>query len=148
PILEPLPMAKTLPIVGIVLAVCQSAFTQNLPANTVPLRLTLQDALQRAQKYSQTTFNANIAALLAHQDSIQARAAMLPTVNGFSQYISTQANGPPSGVFVPNDGQHIYNDQGIAHADLFAPAKRADYYRALAAEAAARARSDLAARGL
>jgi outer membrane protein TolC len=112
------------------------------------LRLTLQDALERAQKYSQQTLTANIAALLAREDTVQAKAALLPSVNGLSQFIYTQPNGTPSGVFVPNDGPRIYNDQATVHADLFAPIKRADYHRAMAAEAAAHAKADLAARGL
>jgi outer membrane protein TolC len=113
-----------------------------------PLHLTFADALARAQKYSQQTFAANIEALLAHEDTVQAKAALLPAVNGLSQYIYTQSNGTATGVFVPNDGVHIYNDYATAHADLYAPAKRADYHRAIAAEAAARARADLAVRGL
>jgi hypothetical protein len=35
----------------------------------------------RAQKYSQQTFNANIEALLAHEDTKQAEAAPLPTAS-------------------------------------------------------------------
>jgi outer membrane protein TolC len=104
--------------------------------------------MERAQKYSQQTLTANIAALLAREDTVQAKAALLPSVNGLSQYIYTQGNDTPSGIFVPNDGVHIYNDYASAHADLFAPVKRAAYHRAMAAEAAARARADLAARGL
>jgi len=135
-------MSQILPIAGIALALCQFAGAQT------PLRLTLPDALARAQKYSQQTFNANIEALLAHEDTVQAKAALLPTVNGLSQYIYTQSNGTPSGVFVPNDGTHIYNDYATAHADIYAPAKHFDYRRTIAAEAAARARLDIATRGL
>jgi len=113
-----------------------------------PVHLTLADAMARAQKYSQQTFAANIEALLAHEDTVQAKAALLPAVSGFSQYIYTQGNHTPTGIFVPNDGVHVYNDYLTTHADLYAPARRADYHRAIAAEAAARARADLAARGL
>jgi len=141
-------MSRILPIAGLALVLCQSALAQAVPDNAAPLRLTLQDAMERAQKYSQQTLTANIAALLAREDTVQAKAALLPSVNGISQYIYTQANGSPTGVFVPNDGVHIYNDQATVHADLFAPSKRADYHRAMAAEAAARAKADLAARGL
>jgi outer membrane protein TolC len=141
-------MSQTFPIAGIALALCQYVYAQAPPDTGAPLRLTLQNAMERAQKYSQQTLTANITALLAHEDTVQARAALRPSVNGLSQYIYTQGNGTPSGVFVPNDGVHIYNDQAIAHADIFAPAKRADYHRAMAAEAAARAKVDLATRGL
>jgi outer membrane protein TolC len=141
-------MSQLLPIVGIALALCQYANAQIPPDNAAPVRLTLQEAMERAQKYSPQILTANIAALLAREDKVQAKAAMLPTVSGFSQYIYTQGNGTITGIFVPNDGVHVYNDYATAHADLFAPAKRADYHRAIAAEAAARARADVAVRGL
>lgn len=141
-------MPQILPITGIVLALCQYAYPQTPADNSAPLRLTLPDAMERAQKYSQETLSANIAALLAHEDTVQAKAALLPAVNGLSQFIYTQPNGTVSGIFVPNDGPRIYNDMVTTHADIFAPVKRADYHGAMAAEAAARAKADLAARGL
>jgi outer membrane protein TolC len=144
-------MPQISPIAGIALAFCQYAYAQALPGNpaNAPLpRFTLQEALERAQKYSPQTLTANIAALLAREDAVQAKAAILPSVNGLSQYIYTQGNGTPSGIFVSNDGVHVYNEQALVHADVFAPAKRADYHRAIAAEAAARAKADIAARGL
>jgi len=79
---------------------------------------------------------------------VQARASLLPSASSFNQYIYTQANGTPSGIFVANDGVHIYNNQALVHGDIIAPGKRADYQRAIAAEAAARAKADIAARGL
>jgi outer membrane protein TolC len=110
--------------------------------------LTVDTAIQRAQIYSQQIYSASFAALLAHEDAVQAKAALLPTAQHFTQYIYTQGNGTPSGVFVANDGVHVYNEQMIVHGDIYNPAKLADYRRALAAEALAKARSDLAARGL
>src|ERR1035438_5825313 len=143
-----LPMKSLLPTLGIGLALCLPAFAQTPSAGSAPLRITLQDAMERAQKYSQQTLPANLAALLAHEDTVQAKAALLPSVNGISQFIYTQPNGTPSGTFVSNDGTHVYNNQANVHADIFAPAKRADYHRAMAAEAVARAKADLATRGL
>jgi outer membrane protein len=113
-----------------------------------PVDITLENALQRARQYSQQVFSANIMARLAHEDTVQARAAMLPTATGFSQFIYTQPNGTPSGVFVSNDGPHVYNDQVIVHGEIWNPQRRAEYRRAIAAEAVARARADLATRGL
>jgi outer membrane protein TolC len=112
------------------------------------LTLTLDDALARARKVAQQYQTAAIAAELAHEDRVQAKAALLPTVNWFNQYIYTQGNSTPSGVFVANDGVHIYNNQAVVHGDILAPGKRADYQRAIAAEAAARAKAEIAARGL
>jgi outer membrane protein TolC len=79
---------------------------------------------------------------------VMARAALLPQVNALSQFIYTQANSTPSGVFVSNDGPHVYNDQALVHGEIFNPAKRADYRRLLATEAVAKAKADLAVRGL
>jgi outer membrane protein TolC len=112
------------------------------------ITLTLQDALQRAAQYSQQVYSARFAAQLAHEDAVQAKAGLLPTANGFSQFIYTQPNGTGSGVFVANDGPRVYNDQLMVHGEIYNPVKKADYYRTIAAEAVAKAKADLAARGL
>ena len=79
---------------------------------------------------------------------MQARAAFFPTLNYFNQYIYTQGNGTPSGVFIANDGVHVYNSQAIVHEELFSITHRADYRKALFAQAAAQARQQIAVRGL
>jgi len=112
------------------------------------LKLTLADALERARRVAAQYQSAEIAAALAHEDRVQAKAALLPTAIWFNQYIYTQGNDTPSGVFVANDGVHVYANQAQVHGDIYAPGKRADYQRAFAAEAAARARAEVAARGL
>jgi len=141
-------MKYILPLLGIGFALCRQTSAQAPQGSAAPLRLTLQDALQRAQQYSQQTVDARFAAQLAHEDIVQAKAALLPAVNGLSQFIYTQPNGTPSGTFVSNDGPHVYNDQALAHADIYNPAKRADYRRTIAAEAVALAKAEVAARGL
>lgn len=113
-----------------------------------PLTLSLQDAIERARRYSSQFQAAVTASGLAREDSVQAKAALLPTLNYFNQYIYTQANGTLSGVYVANDGVHLYSSQGTVHADLYAPGKRADYQRTLAAEAVAHAKAEIASRGL
>src|SRR5450755_28787 len=125
-----------------------SALLAQTPAGGPALTLTLDGALARARQVAQQYQAAALTADLAHEDRVQAKAALLPTVNWFNQYIYTQGNGTTSGVFVANDGVHIYNNWAVVHQDLIAPGKRADYQRAIAAEAAARARQDIAARGL
>ncbi len=121
-------------------------FTQGAAGE--PVSLDLAGALGRARNYNQQFMQAFIAAGLAREDRVQAKAALLPNISVLNQYIYTQGNGTPSGVFVANDGVHIYNEQAVVHAELFSFAKRADYQRLMAAEAAARARQDIAARGL
>jgi outer membrane protein TolC len=122
--------------------------SQALAAQQPPLTIDLPDAIARARKYSQQFQSATVAAELARQDRLQAKAALLPTLNYVNQFIYTQPNGTPSGVFIANDGVHVYSSEGNVHADLFAPGKRADYQRAQAAEALARAKTEIAGRGL
>jgi outer membrane protein TolC len=116
------------------------------PENTIEVNF--QNAIERALIVNQQYQTVAINARLAREDAIQTRAALLPSVNQFNQYIWTEANGTPSGVYVANDGVHVYTNQAIMHGDIYSPAKRAEHQRALAAEAVARARVEIAARGL
>ena len=52
-------------IVGLGLALCQGAFAQNPPAasQNAPLRLTFEDAMERARANSPEILSANLAAL-------------------------------------------------------------------------------------
>ena len=108
--------------------------------------LTLEDALTRARANS-PQFQAALTQLgLAREDRVQARAALLPGVNYTNSFIYTQGNGA-TGIYVANNGVHEYISQGIAHEALgFGSA--ADYQRAKAAQALAKARAEIAARGL
>ncbi len=108
----------------------------------------LQDALARARKFANQIQTANTAAALAREDRVQARANQLPSVSAFNQFIYTQGNGTPSGVFVANDGVHVYNEQAVVHEELLALVRRGDIRRTAAAEATARARAEVASRGL
>ncbi|MDR3700912.1 MAG: TolC family protein [Candidatus Sulfopaludibacter sp.] len=141
-------MQSILPILGLGLAFsCQGAFAQT-PASAGPIAFTLQQAMVRARQYSPQIYTANLAALSAREDTAQAKAAMLPTAEAISGYIYTQPNGTPSGIFVPNDGVHVYAELLDVHSDIYNPGKRAEYRRAMASEALAKARKDLAERGL
>ena len=104
--------------------------------------------MDRAKANSQQLLSADIAARIAHEDKVQAKAALLPTVNWENGFIYTQPNGTDTGVFVANDGPHVYTNMANVHGDVFAPGKRADYRMAIAAEAIARAKVEIAARGL
>ncbi len=112
-----------------------------------PLTLTLQDALARA-KTNSVQFQAALTDQgLAHQDKVQARAALLPSVSYNNVYIYTEGNGTPSGVFIANNGVHEYLSEGDIH-QVVGYAQVADYRRARALEAVARAKAEIAARGL
>jgi len=136
--------------VGIFLGLAATAGAQQPPpaASSIAPVIALQDALTRARQYGNQIQSANLAVLQARQDTLQARAARLPSVNAFNQFIYTEGNGTPSGVFVANDGVHIYNEQAVVHQEALAFVRRGELNRALAAEAVARARVDVAARGL
>ena len=124
---------------------CAQDAPPTVPA--APVRLDLKNALERARAWNLPWQTARTGAALAHEDRVQAKAALWPTLNYFNQYIYTQGNGTPTGIFVASDGVHVYNSWGDVHED-FSMAKRADYKLALAAEATARAKQEIAARGL
>ena len=113
-----------------------------------PLTIDLADALNRARAYSPQFLAGGIAASLAHEDKVQAKAALFPTVEAVNGYIYTQGNGTPEGVFIQNNGVHVYDEQAAVHAEVFSFGKQAQYRQTIAAEAAARARQDIARRGL
>jgi outer membrane protein TolC len=121
---------------------------QTPSAEPGPLKIDLTDALARARKVGLQTQGAQLAQAIAHEDVRQAKAARLPSVNAFNQFVYTEGNGTPSGVFVGADGVHVYNEQAQVHQELLSLARRGELRAAQAAEAAARARVAIAARGL
>jgi outer membrane protein TolC len=126
----------------------QVAGPETQSAGTGALTINLDEALSRARKYGAQIQTANIAAEIAKEDKRQAKAAALPSLNALNQFIYTEGNGTPSGVFVANDGVHVYNEQAVVHEELLAFVRRGEIRRAAAAEAVARAKADVAARGL
>lgn len=119
-----------------------------LCAQPAPLTIDLAGALDRARAYSPQFLAAGITAGLAREDRVQAKAALLPTLNSVTGYLYTQGNGTDTGVFVSNNGVHVYDEQATIHSDLYSPVKLADYQRTRALEAAAIARQSVARRGL
>src|SRR5260370_29427804 len=112
------------------------------------LRLTLQDALARARKNSTQFQSALTDAGLAHEDKIQARDALRPSVIYNNEALYTQSNGPGNGVrYIANNAVHEYVSQGNVHETLDL-ASISSFRRASAAAAVARARAEIASRGL
>src|SRR6185437_5075948 len=124
-----------------------------------PLTLTLQDALKRANS---VPFQAALTDQgVAHQDKVQARAVLLPKVSYQNQFIYTQpAEGPTGSAnpgstaasaqaprFIANNSVHEYLSEGVAEESL-GYAQVADYRKAKALESVARARAEIASRGL
>jgi outer membrane protein TolC len=118
------------------------------PAAPSGAPLTLQAALELARLNSQQFRSAQLASGIAAEDRKQARAALLPSLSGFGQFIYTEPNGTNSGVFVANDGEKVYNTWLAVHGEVYSPTKWAEYRSATAAEALARAKADVAGRGL
>lgn len=124
-----------------------------------PITITLQDALQRA-KLNDPQYRLSVTDLgLARQDRVQARAGLLPDVNFTNSFIYTQGVAPlpagcrltalgcPNSRFVANNGVHEYISQGDVH-EAISLANFAQYRRSAAALALARAKAEIATRGL
>lgn len=130
-----------------------SAGNSGAPSNA-PLTLTLQDALQRA-KANSPQFQAALTDLgVAREDRVQSRAGMLPNLAYTTQVIYTQPAQPAEqrsvGVpvrFIANNFPHEYLAQGNVH-QVLSPGVIADYRRTGALVALAKAKAEIAARGL
>jgi outer membrane protein TolC len=116
---------------------------------SAPPTVTFSDALQRATANNPQTQAAFTALGLAHQGLVQSRAAMLPNVNYNMGYLYTQSNSPitHNPIFIANNGVHEYIAQGNVSQNLSLQTF-ADYGRASAAQAVAKAKSEIALRGL
>ncbi|MGA9799041.1 MAG: TolC family protein [Terriglobales bacterium] len=138
----------TFAVLGLLLIpVAAGQQTTPLPS-APPLRLTLQDALARARRNSVTYQAALTDAGVTHEDKSQARAALLPTVTYNTSGIYTEGTGIDGGIkFIANNAVHEYASQGNVH-EAIGVAGLAEFRRTGAAAAAARARSEIAARGL
>ena len=115
-----------------------------------PITVTLKDALDRARGLDPGTASAQSDEKSAREDKLQARNALLPQFTASSQYLNTEGNGAtPDGRFVTEDGIHVYREWIVLKQDL-SPASftRTSYHRAEAAEAVARAKTEIARRGL
>ncbi len=115
-----------------------------------PLVITLADALQRARQNEPQFLAASADAALAHEDSAQARAARLPSFSDSTQYLGNQSSpGLRTGRFVSMDGVNMYREWLQAHQELSPGTLLGTSVRkASAAEAAARAKLEVAQRGL
>ncbi len=130
-------------------ALVQVAAQEAQPASSAqaPLTLTLQDALARARNNSVQFQAALTDQGVAREDKVQARAALLPSVAYNNSFIYTEPNGTSSGVFIANNAVHEYLSQGDIHLAI-GYSNYADYRRTRALEAVARAKAEVAKRGL
>ncbi len=122
---------------------------QQPPASTPqPLRITLADALNRARSNSVVYQAALTDARIAHEDKKQAITTLLPSVAYNNSAIYTQSNGVDNQVrFIANNAVHEYISQGNVHESLGLNGI-AEARRAAANAAVAKARAEIASRGL
>jgi outer membrane protein TolC len=119
---------------------------QDAAATSPAVRLTLEDALARARKNSTQFQSAQTDAAIARQDRYQAAAALLPTVTYNNQAIYTQLH-QGSVAFIANNAGHEYVSQANVHESIDL-VSISGYRRATAASALAKARAEIASRGL
>ncbi len=111
------------------------------------LRLTLDDALLRARQ-NNPQFQAALAeAQIAREDTKQAKDALLPTLTYNNEMLYTQGNGTGSVRYIANNAVHEYISQGNVH-EVLGAAGIYQVRRASAGAALARARAEIASRGL
>jgi len=141
-----------LPIGVVAILLSRVGAQTNIPADSAPPsgpvpRLTLDDAIRLA-KSNAPDFRAVVAeAGIAREDRVQAQAALLPSLAYMTGAIYTKPNRTDTGAFIGANGPREYLSQGTVHETL-SVASVADYRRARALEALARARAEIATRGL
>jgi outer membrane protein TolC len=126
-------------------------------SGAAPSTITFQDALKRAESNDPQYRSAVMDLGIAREDRVQARAGMLPSVNYNTSFIYTEGTGQPAvcaasltcsgSRFVANNGVHEYISQGGVHQAV-SLTTFADYKRSSAALAQARAKAEIATRGL
>jgi len=129
------------------------------PTQAAPVTITLQDALQRARQNDPQYRSVATDLGLAKEDRVQARAGLLPDVNYNTSFVYTQGVGAapvncqsstvgcPTSRFIANNGVHEYISQGDVHESL-SLTNVGDYRRSSAAMALAKAKAEIAERGL
>jgi outer membrane protein TolC len=132
-------------LISAILVFC--AWTSDVVAQQ-PASIDLNHALELARRNSRQLQSAALDVAMAREDRGQAKAALLPSLSYFNQMIYTQGNGTDSGIFISNDGVHVYNSQAQVHQELFSPEKMAEYRRTTAAQSLAAAKKDILERGV
>jgi outer membrane protein TolC len=138
-----IPICMAAAVQGQVVTIAPAA---SVPSNA-PLTLTLADALKRAREINPTYRSAVSDYKSAKEDRVQSRAALLPNVNYNAAFVYTQGGTGGNPRFIANNGVHEYISQGTVNETL-SFGNVADYSRTLAMEAVAKAKAEVAARGL
>src|SRR5215472_18175752 len=137
-----------LAVIGVSLLVAGLYGQAQDTSTQAPLTLTLQDALAYARSNS-VVFQSTLTDLgVAHQDITQTRAALLPSVSYITTYLYTQGGtGTVVPRYIANNAVHEYVSQGDVH-QVLGYSQVSDFRRSRALESVARAKAEIAARGL
>ena len=123
------------------------SLASQVPASSEPVQVALAAALAMARKNS-TVYQAALAdSGSAHEDRTQARDALLPQVSYNNQVLYTQGNSLGGVRYIANNAVHEYVSQGNVHEAIDLAAV-ANYRKVSAAAAVARAKAEIASRGL
>jgi len=117
------------------------------PAANEPVQVSLASALAMARKNSTVYQAALTDSGSAHEDRTQARDALLPQVSYNNQVLYTQGNNLGGVRYIANNAVHEYLSQGNVHEAIDLAAV-ANYRKVSAAAAVARAKAEIASRGL
>jgi outer membrane protein TolC len=124
-----------------------SARNSQTPSPHDPLQLSLAQALVLARANSTIYQAALTEAGSTHEDRTQARDALLPQVAYNNQYLYTQPNQLGAVRYISNNAVHEYVSQGNVHEAIDVAAV-ATYRKVTAAAALAKAKAEIASRGL
>jgi outer membrane protein TolC len=133
------------------LILCATAcclFAAALSAQQATVTIDIKTALERARSYSPKLQSAALEVDIARIERAIAKSTFLPTVSFNNQFLYTQPNGAPEGVFVANNSVHEYVSQGVIRQDILAPGRMAEYRRSVAAETVAAAKRDVELQGI
>jgi outer membrane protein TolC len=122
--------------------------TAALHAQPAAVTIDIKNALERARAYCPQFQSASVAVDLARIDRYLAKSAFYPTAEYRNQFIYTQGNGTPGGVYIAGNAVHEYVSQGVVRQDVFVPGRLAEYRRSIAAETVVAAKRDVALRGI
>jgi outer membrane protein TolC len=117
---------------------------------TPPLAISLEEAIKHAQSANTLFAAANAETGIAQSEHTISRSQLLPNVVYHNQYLYTQGTGQPATApvkFIANNAVHEYVSQGSV-TETIGGIAIAEYKLTAAAAAAARARFEVARRGL
>ena len=140
---------QTLRVTATQIATSPQQQPDSSPSTSAPLTITFSDALKRAAANNPALQAAYTNAGVAHQELVQSRAALLPSVSYNMQYLYTEGTRNPNTlvIYIANNAVNEYVAQGNVHQELSIQ-NFAGYGRAAAAQMVAQAKAEIARRGL